>query len=69
MIAQFDYSGGFISFQDQIFKYQSFEVLDLMAVHIFVDDGQVFCFLGGETIINGTMQPDADSIIAIFEAR
>ena len=56
-------SGTTISFSSGTFTYKSVEKIDNNCVHIFMNESEVFAFLGGLTYINGVLKNTAQEII------
>ena len=60
------FNGTTISFSSGTFTYKSIEKIDDNCVHIFMNESEIFAFLGGLTYINGVLKNTADEIIASF---
>lgn len=56
------YNNGIITFREVEYPYEEVEKIDDMSVHIHMG-GQIICFLGNETLINGKLMLTADEII------
>jgi len=56
-------NGTTISFSSGTFTYKSVEKIDNSCVHIFMNESEVFAFLGGLTYINGVLKNTSQEII------
>lgn len=62
-LESFTISGLTLIFRGEEFTIEGSQKLDPLCVHVIVV-GQVFCFLGGKTEINGVLMNTADEIIS-----
>lgn len=57
---------GVITYRGSEYPYEGVEKIDDSCVHVYMGDG-IYALVGGQTIINGSFKPDADSIISALE--
>jgi hypothetical protein len=60
---QIIYLDGVITYRGSNYPYHNAEKIDDYCVHVHMGEG-IYAFVGGDTILNGSFKPDADSIIS-----
>lgn len=55
------YINGIITYRGYDYPYEKVEVIDDVCAHVHMGDG-IYALVGGETEINGVLQPDSITI-------